>query len=358
MTRVGAPAYGSEQRCRRIERRRLRVMNRALACLFFVFCCCAGAHGAAAPARLNIGLASVSSSAVSLWAAEEHGIFARHGIQPRLVLIRGGPTLVASLVTGEIQSAFTSGVSILGAASQGIEVRMLTSISSRVSWKLIASPQIQRPDDLRGKRFGVQSIVGSTWMYAMLALEHLGLEPKRDNITFLPIGDPVVIAQALEAGRIDAAVLDPPLSRGLTAKGFAQLVDLAATDAAFPGLGLGVTRGYLEQHEALLERLVTALTESLAFVQSPANKPAVLRLLMKRLRIGDPKIAETGYQEHLAILNRKPYPSLTGLRSAQRLMARQNPKVAALHVEQLVEPRLVRKLDESGFIDRLYAAQR
>ena len=295
---------------------------------------------------------------LSLWTAEEQGIFAKHGIDAQLILIRGGSTLVASLLTGEIQLAFTSGVSVLGAAAQGVDVKMLTSISSRVSWKLVANPQIKRGEDLRGKRFGVQSIVGSTWMYAMLALERLGLEPKRDNITFLPIGDPVTIGHSLEAGRIDAAVLDPPLSRRLTGKGFSQLVDLAKTNASFPGLGVGVTRNYLDQQTATLERVVTALTEGLAFVQLTANKPAVLKILMKHLRISDPVTAEDGYQDHLSTLNRKPYPSLDGLRSAQRLMAQQNPKIGALKVEDLVDARFMRKLDDSGFIDRLFAAQR
>lgn len=313
---------------------------------------------AAVPFRVNIGAASVSSSALSLWAAQEQGIFAKHGVEAQLVLIRGGATLVASLLTGEIHMAFTSGVSVLGAAAQGVDVKMLTSISNRVSWKLVASPQIKRPQDLRGKRFGVQSIVGSTWMYAMLALEQLGLEPKRDNITFLPIGDPVVVTQALEAGRIDAAVLDPTLSRRLTAKGFSQFVDLAKTEATFPGLGLGVTRSYLEEQPATIEKVVTALTESLVFVRQPAHKPVVLKILMKHLRISDPNIADDGYQDHLLTLNRKPYPSIDGLRNAQRLMAQQSPKIAALNVEQLAEARFVRKLDESGFIDRLYGAQR
>ncbi|MGH7852048.1 MAG: ABC transporter substrate-binding protein [Candidatus Binatia bacterium] len=316
------------------------------------------ADAASAPVRINIGAASVSSSALSLWVAQEQGIFAKHGVAAQLILIRGGSTLVASLLTGEIQMAFTSGVSVLGAAAQGVDVKMLTSISNRVSWKLVAGPQIKRAQDLRGKRFGVQSIVGSTWMYAMLALEQLGLEPKRDNITFLPIGDPVVITQALEAGRIDAAVLDPTLSRRLTAKGFSQLVDLAKTNATFPGLGLGVTRSYLEEQPATIEKVVTALTESLVFVQQPANKSVALKILMKHLRIGDSNIADDGYQDHLLTLNRKPYPSLDGLRNAQRLMAQQNPKIAALNIEQLIEARFVRKLDESGFIDRLYGAQR
>ncbi len=181
----------------------IRAVCRLLISLGLLSSVAAGA--ATAPVRVNIGAASVSSSALSLWAAQDQGIFAKHGIEAQVILIRGGSTLVASLLTGEIQAAFTSGVSVLGAAAQGVDVKMLTSISSRVSWKLIANPQIKKAEELRGKRFGVQSIVGSTWMYAMLALEQLGLEPKRDNISFLPIGDPVTIGHALEAGRIDAA---------------------------------------------------------------------------------------------------------------------------------------------------------
>ncbi|HEY7556420.1 MAG TPA: ABC transporter substrate-binding protein [Candidatus Binatia bacterium] len=313
---------------------------------------------AGVPVRVNIGAASVSSSALSLWAAQEQGILAKHGIEAQVILIRGGPTLVASLLTGEIQLAFTSGVSVLGAAAQGVDVKMLTSISSHVSWKLIAQPQFKKAEELRGKRFGVQSIVGSTWMYAMLALEHLGLEPKRDKIVFLPIGDPVTIGHALEAGRIDAAVLDPALSRRLMSKGFLQLVDLAKTHQTFPGLGLGVTRTYIDRQLVTIERVVAALTESLAFVQTPGNKAIVLRILMKHLRINDSAAAEEGYRDHLLTLNRKPYPSLDGLRNAQRLMAQQNPKVATLKVEDLVDSRFVRKLDESGSIDRLYGGQR
>jgi hypothetical protein len=53
----------------------------------------------------------------------------------------------------------------------------------------------------------------------------------------------------------------------------------------------------------------------------------------------------------------QPDPLLDGLRNAQRLMAQQNPKITALKVEQLTDARFVRKLDESGFIDRLYAAR-
>src|SRR5215475_386330 len=99
--------------------------------------------GAAMPARVRIGTASFSSSTLSLWIAQEQGIFTKHGIETQTILIRGGPTLVASLMTGDINVSFTSGVSVLGlAAAQAIGVTMLTSISSRVSWKLVAAPQL------------------------------------------------------------------------------------------------------------------------------------------------------------------------------------------------------------------------
>jgi hypothetical protein len=39
-------------------------------------------------------------------------------------------------------------------------------------------------------------------------------------------------------------------------------------------------------------------------------------------------------------------------------MAGQNPRIAALNTDDLVDGRFVKKLDESGFIDRLYASGR
>jgi len=313
------------------------------------------AFGAAAPAQVKIGTASITASTLSLWIAQEQGIFKKHGLEAQVVLIRGGPTLVASMISGDTPYAFTTGVSFLGAAAQGTDVKMLTSISEKVSWKLMASRQIKTAQDLRGKRIGVSSIVGTTWLNSVLALEQLGLDPKRDNIIFLQTGDPVTMGHALESGRVDAAVLDPVTSRGLSSKGYPLLVDLLKANVAFPGLGLGVTRAYLEKNTATVEKVVTALTEGLAVVLQPANKAGVLKSLMKNMKMNDQAAAEEGYQDQIATLNRKPYPSIEGLRNAQRLMAQQNPKIGALKVEDIADARFIKKLDESGFIDKLYA---
>lgn len=79
-------------------------------------------------------------------------------------------------------------------------------------------------------------------------------------------------------------------------------------------------------------------------------------MLARRLRVEDPRRAEEGHRDILRTLERKPYPSLEGLRNVRRLLARQNPRAAALPVEEIVETRFLRTLDESGFIDALYSA--
>jgi hypothetical protein len=157
----------------------------------------------------------------------------------------------------------------------------------------------------------------------------------------------------LEAGAIDGAFFDPGLASQLTAKGFSIVADLSRFDISPIGIGPVVTSAYLRRSPEVVEKVLTALVESLAFSLSSTNKSTVLKTLMKHLRITDQAAAEESYQE-LLLFNRKPYPSVKGMRDVQRLLALQNPKVGSVKIEEIVESRFVRKLDDSGFIDRLY----
>jgi len=100
---------------------------------------------------------------------------------------------------------------------------------------------------------------------------------------------------------------------------------------------------------------VAGLVEGIAFSLSPANKDTVLKTLMAHLNISVPAAVESGYRAFLARANRKPYGSVAAMQNVQRVMALNDPKVLNVKVEDLVEDRFVRKLDESGVIDRLYS---
>ncbi len=77
----------------------------------------------------------------------------------------------------------------LAAASAGHDVKIISSFSTRNSYDFVARTAIKRPEDLRGKKVGVTSIGGGSWMGAMLWLEQLGLEPQSDQITMLAVGN-------------------------------------------------------------------------------------------------------------------------------------------------------------------------
>lgn len=307
-----------------------------------------------AQVRITIGYAAVAPRAIPLWIAQEEGLFRKYGIEAQFVVFRGAPTLVASLVSGHIDLGMTSAGTVLGAAAGGIALRMIAAPSSRITHDLIARPHIKKVEDLRGKRLGVQSIGGGVWMHTMLGLESVGLDPKRDNIQLIIVGDSVLIGEAVETGTIDGAVLDGALSRRLRRKGFSVLAELYPANIPFINQGAVVSHAYLQQHPDLLEKVMTGLVEGLSFSLAPMNKANVLKIIKKHLKVSDPVVAEEGYQDFLQSVERKPYPSVEGLRNAQRMMRILNPQVAEVKVEDLIESTFIRKLDESGFIDRLY----
>jgi NitT/TauT family transport system substrate-binding protein len=305
-----------------------------------------------AQTKITVGYAAISPRTTPLIIAQEQGLFARHGLEARLVLIKGAPTLVASLISNDIEVGYTGGTAVVGAAAQGLYLKILASVSSTLTHTLIAAPNIKTAENLRGKRFGIQSIGGSTWMHTMLALEHVGLEPKRDNISLLVIGDSVLIGQSLEAGRIDAAVLDGTLARRLKTKGFSVIAELQPAHIPMLNQAIVVSQDFLQKRSETAERILMTLVESLAFSLAPMNKSIVIKTMMRRFQISDPAVAEEGYQDYLTSVERKPMPSLDALRNIRRLMAVQNPKVAGVKVEELVDARFVRKLDANGYIEK------
>jgi hypothetical protein len=55
-------------------------------------------------------------------------------------------------------------------------------------------------------------------------------------------------------------------------------------------------------------------------------------------------------------VDRKPLVSPDGMRELQRRLKPRNPKFGEIKVEEVIDDRIMRKLDESGFIERAYAA--
>ncbi len=286
------------------------------------------AFAAAAPSRLVIGYASTTPRLMPLWMARDQGFFAKYGIESEPVLLRSGATLVTGMASGDIQIGRTAGAAVLSAVAAGHEIKMLATFSSRNSYDVVVRPNIKKAEDLRGKKLAINSVGGGTWIGAMLWLEYFGLDPQRDQILLQSIGDQGVQILA------ESSELKQPLVSQSTI----------------------VPRAFLQQHPDIAEGYLKGEIEGIAFATAPKNKPAVIKTLMRRLRV-DAAAAEEGYSDMLRGVDRKPFASVEGMRNLQRLLKPRNPKIGDLRVEDVVDNRIMRKLDESGFIDRAFAAQ-
>jgi ABC-type nitrate/sulfonate/bicarbonate transport system substrate-binding protein len=309
---------------------------------------------AAAPSRKAvIGHAAMNARVAPLWVAEDHGFFVKHGVTANAIFIRQAPVLVAALTAGDVQVAYTGGTTVLTAVAGGADLKIIATLTNKLGYDIVAAPSIKTAKDLRGKKVGVQTLAGTVWLGAMLGLEHLGLEPQRDKITFLVIGDQTVAVQALEAGQIDMTVLDGVFSRRLKQKGFNILAELSKEKIPFSSQGLVARGSSLQEQRDTIESIEKGLLEGIAFCLAPRNKAAVIATIMKRLKLNDPASAEEGYLDVINGVERKPLPVMDGLRNIQRLMKLRNPAIEKLKMEELVDDRILRRLDESGFIDNL-----
>lgn len=310
---------------------------------------------AAAPAKQVVGYATHTARVLPLWLAGEQKLFLKNGIDIDPVFIRGAPTLVAGLAAGSIQLGRTGGAATLGAAAAGHDFKIVATFSSRNTYDLVVRPNIKRAEDIRGKTFAVTSIGGTSWMGVLLWLEHLGLDQQRDNIRFQVIGDQAVQVQCVINGLCDAAAVDGVFSKQLRQKGMTILGEYTDVKAPLVGQAVVVPGALLQQHPEIAENYIKGEIEALAFSLAPKSKPVVIDSLMRNLKI-DSAAAEDAYLDLIRGVDRKPFASLEGLRNMQRMLKLRNAKIGEVKSEEIIDNRIMRKLDESGFIDRAYAA--
>ena len=192
----------------------------------------------AAAGKIILGYAS-PGRALPFWVAQDIGLFNKYGVDVEPVFIRGAPILVAGLAAGDIQVGSTGGSATLAAVAGGQDLKIIATFGSRNNFDLMAQPNLKRPEDLRGKRIGLTSIGGTTWMALLLWLEHFGLDVQRDKMQLQALGEQALTVQALEAGIINAAVLDGINSSPNQTQGIHGYRRILRSQASIPQPGFG-----------------------------------------------------------------------------------------------------------------------
>jgi ABC-type nitrate/sulfonate/bicarbonate transport system substrate-binding protein len=330
------------------------MMPRALF-MAIVLCLAAVSGAACAAASTVVAYSSINPNSAFLEIARVQGLYRKYGLDPDVVLVRSSATATAGLAAGNIQFGYIGGSAVINAAAEGVPLKLVASYDAELNYDIVARPEIKNIEGLKGKKFGVGSLGGTPWMAAKLAFEYLGLDEKRDRIQVIAMANQTSRFNALEQGAVHAAILQGNYSRALQAKGFSVIVDLARAKLPFLGAGVVVSARFLRENQTMVENLLKALLDCQGFINAPANKPAVLRLLGSYLRETNPVALEEGFQVLSGNLRRKPFPSLAGLNNIKRILALSNSKIAAVKTEELIDDGLLRRFDHTGLLDRALA---
>lgn len=310
---------------------------------------------AAEPPLVRIAHGAFNEKIAALWVGVEQGLFRKHGVNVEVINIRSGPQTIAALAAGEIQIAYTIPGTVLSAAAGGMDIAFFAGLVNRADGDFVAVSGLRNAEALKGKKVGVQSIGGGVWSMTMLALEHLGLEPTRDKILLMVLGDQSVLTQAIATGGIDATYLSYTYSAPLKDKGFNVLVDMGKAPIVYQGLALATQRSYLKQNPQLVDSLLRGVVESVAFIQTPSRKDAVLKSVAKNLRLKNPQDAESGYQVLQWLYSLDINPTLKGIQNMHRLLAMTNPKMNSVRSESVIDDAPVKRLQQSAFYRELAA---
>src|SRR5918992_5836334 len=177
-------------------RKRLLFAACILGCLSF----CVPARAGEVPLRkIRAAITSISGSMVPPWAAHEAGIIKKHGLQVEVIATPSGIQGTNALIAGEVSFLQIAGGTTTGAAVGGADLKIVATTVGTLVQNLVVKPNIESPEQLRGKNIGISRYGTSLHTGARLAMKHFGLEPGKD-VHIVEIGSGDWIVGALQGG--------------------------------------------------------------------------------------------------------------------------------------------------------------
>ena len=142
---------------------------------------------AAEPTKVLIAHGAISNNVEPLWIAKEQGIFHKYGIEADLVFIIAGRAMQAMLA-GQVPIGMVGATHVVNANTGGGDFVMILGLQNSLDYLFISRPNIKSAEELKGKKVAIGTPSGSASLATYVALDYLGLNPRRDNIVLLGIG--------------------------------------------------------------------------------------------------------------------------------------------------------------------------
>lgn len=246
------------------------------------------ARGADAPLEFNYGIPTADH--VSVYVAQDLGLFEKVGLKPKFYYFQSGAPLLAGLKS-ESLDVVTAGLALTFALGQNIPLKFLFWEANNAAGEgLIVDPKSDVKsfkDIAKAKKIGAAS--GTCAQVALyLMAKQVGVDYAKLNVVNIPAP---LFRNSFLSNSIDAGVAWPPFSLQLKSEGYPIAnfdEDYTPPGGACPGL-TAVRPTYLKQHPEIGLKLVQV--EALAREAMAKNPQVAIDAFSKRLQIS-PEVAK------------------------------------------------------------------
>jgi ABC-type nitrate/sulfonate/bicarbonate transport system substrate-binding protein len=300
----------------------------------------------------------------------EKGIWSRFGIDLQARYIPSGEMDHASLDQhvreGKINLIFGYHHTpyVARAKKAAVSYTCVASISNQCPDVICSRPAIKSVKDLKGKRIAVQGYHPRSTVWRILALENISVEKGEVEFAESPARGTVYqgMLDQLIKGEVDAAFLQPPFDLRAQEAGFIALEETRL----FPnimGATLTMTPDFIKAQPESVKNLIKAMIYGTWFVKT--NPEECISILTKAARDMEDKKAEDKYfryafDRQVQILESRPYPTTLAVYHihAQAVYLHPDvPNLKELNPLSVWDTHWMQEIEDSGFIDNLYASR-
>lgn len=304
--------------------------------------------------KINVAYSSISGNVSPLWITQDKGFFRKYGLDVQAILIESGTTTAQALVAGDISFASVAGPAAIQSNLRGADVVMIAGVINTLIFQLYTERGITRPDQFKGKAVGVTRFGSATDFAMRYALDKYGIDTAKD-VSVLQLGNQPALLAALEAGKVQGVMLSAPTSLRAKKMGFPMLADLQMLGLEYQHTSIATSRALIKSKPDLVRDFMRAYIEGIHYAKT--HRKESMEVLAKYLRTDDKDVLDDTYESILlTLVPEKPYPTLKGVQIILRELGAKDAAARSARPEQFVDTSIVKELESSGFIDRLYKA--
>ena len=301
--------------------------------------------------RAVLAFGSSGGNLTPFWVAREAGLYRQNGVDVDVVFLRGSTTAINAMVAREAQFAALGASSSVLANLGGADTVLIATAAPGLSFYLVVSQQIKSAADLKGKKVGISRPGTDSDLAARVAVQKSGLAEK--DVQFISIGSDMERLAAMKQGVVDATVMTPAAYVAAQKLGFHSLLDLSKMNIPYESASLITTRTLIRENPGLVSRFARGFVSGIHY--SKMHREFTLKVLKKYMRTDDKDVLDASYDYYVqGVIPKVPYVSEEGLQAVLDFIGRRNPQARTAKVQDFMDNRFVKELDDSGFIKTLY----